>query len=36
VFLIESAGGGGWGNPRRRKREAIAADIENGFTTGRI
>ena len=35
VFHIESAGGGGWGNPRRRKPEARAADVENGFTTGR-
>jgi N-methylhydantoinase B len=36
VFLIESAGGGGWGNPLRRRREVRAADVENGFTTRRI
>ncbi len=36
VFLIESAGGGGWGNPRRRRREARVADVENGFTKGKI
>jgi N-methylhydantoinase B len=33
VFLIESGGGGGWGNPRRRTREARAVDLENGFVT---
>jgi N-methylhydantoinase B len=32
VFLIESAGGGGWGSPRRRRPEARAVDFENGFT----
>jgi N-methylhydantoinase B len=36
VFLIESAGGGGWGSPRRRSLQARAADVENGFTTERI
>jgi N-methylhydantoinase B len=36
VFLIESAGGGGWGNSGRRRREARAADFENGFTARRI
>ena len=33
VFLIESGGGGGWGDPRRRTKEARAADLENGFVT---
>ena len=33
VFLIESGGGGGWGDPRRRTREARTADLENGFVT---
>lgn len=33
VFFVESAGGGGYGDPRRRDREAIAADLENGFVT---
>jgi N-methylhydantoinase B len=35
VFLIESAGGGGWGEPRRRSPETRAADHENGFITRR-
>jgi N-methylhydantoinase B len=35
VFLIESGGGGGWGDPRRRAPEARAADLENGFVTRR-
>jgi N-methylhydantoinase B len=33
VFVIESAGGGGWGNPKRRTQQARDADIENGFVT---
>jgi N-methylhydantoinase B len=32
-FLIESAGGGGWGYPKLRTQQARAADIENGFVT---
>ncbi len=32
-FLIESAGGGGYGPPARRDRAARAADLENGFVT---
>jgi len=35
VFFIESAGGGGWGDPRRRTPEARAADLDNGFVTRR-
>ena len=35
VFLVESGGGGGWGDPRRRAPEARAADLENGFVTPR-
>jgi N-methylhydantoinase B len=31
VFLVESGGGGGWGDPRRRTRVEHAADRENGF-----
>lgn len=27
------AGGGGWGDPRRRPREAVRADIADGFVT---
>jgi N-methylhydantoinase B len=33
VFLVESGGGGGWGDPRRRTREAHEADIVNGFVS---
>jgi N-methylhydantoinase B len=35
VFVLESAGGGGWGEPRRRSSEARAADRENGFVSKR-
>jgi N-methylhydantoinase B len=35
VFLVESGGGGGWGDPRLRAPEARAADLENGFVTRR-
>jgi N-methylhydantoinase B len=33
VFLIESGGGGGWGDPKRRTSEAREADAENEFVT---
>jgi len=33
VIRHEQAGGGGWGEPRRRSRAAIAADIANGKVT---
>jgi len=29
-LLVETAGGGGYGAPRRRAREAVAADVANG------
>src|SRR2546425_793866 len=35
VFLIESGGGGGWGDPRRRSAEARAKDLENGLVDAR-
>ncbi len=35
VFLIDSAGGGGYGDPRQRDAAARAADARNGFVTGR-
>ena len=35
LFLVESAGGGGYGPPARRDRAARAADVENGFVTAR-
>jgi N-methylhydantoinase B len=28
--VIESAGGGGWGDPRTRVPESVAADVRNG------
>ncbi len=33
VLILESGGGGGWGNPANREPKAIAADLENGFVT---
>jgi N-methylhydantoinase B len=33
VFFVESAGGGGYGPPGRRRPEARAADRANGFVT---
>ena len=35
VFLVESGGGGGYGDPRQRTPEARAYDRENGFVTRR-
>jgi N-methylhydantoinase B len=35
VFLVESGGGGGYGDPRKRDAAARAADVENGVVTGR-
>jgi N-methylhydantoinase B len=35
VFLVESSGGGGYGDPRKRDPKAIAEDIENGVVTAR-
>ena len=34
-LVLESGGGGGWGDPARRDPAAIASDIENGFVTRR-
>ena len=31
VLVLESGGGGGWGDPTERHPDAIASDIENGF-----
>jgi N-methylhydantoinase B len=30
---LESPGGGGWGDPMQRPREAVARDIRLGFVT---
>jgi N-methylhydantoinase B len=29
-LVVETAGGGGWGNPAERDRERVAADLRNG------
>jgi N-methylhydantoinase B len=34
VFVVESGGGGGYGDPGERTAEARAYDLENGFVTG--
>jgi N-methylhydantoinase B len=34
VLVLESGGGGGWGEPTQRDPAAIAADRDNGFVTG--
>src|SRR5437016_1114031 len=33
VLVLESGGGGGWGDPALRDPDAIVGDIENGFVT---
>src|SRR5271163_2095485 len=33
VLILESGGGGGWGDPADRDPDAIANDLENGFVT---
>jgi N-methylhydantoinase B len=33
VFLVESSGGGGYGPPAKRTRQARARDRANGFVT---
>ena len=32
-FLLQSAGGGGYGDPRRRDRAALASDLAEGYVT---
>ena len=36
VLVLESGGGGGWGDPALRDPDAIASDIVNGFVTDEI
>jgi N-methylhydantoinase B len=33
ILSVQSAGGGGWGNPKKRDRDAVLADIKNGYIT---
>ena len=32
-FLLQSAGGGGYGDPRRRDADALARDVAEGYVT---
>jgi N-methylhydantoinase B len=32
-FLLQSAGGGGYGDPARREAAAVARDIAEGYVT---
>jgi len=32
-FLLQSAGGGGYGDPARRDAEAVARDLAEGYVT---
>ena len=32
-FLLQSAGGGGYGDPRRRDPAALARDVAEGYVT---
>jgi N-methylhydantoinase B len=36
VLILESGGGGGWGNPAERDSAAVADDVENRFITNEI
>jgi len=36
VLVLESGGGGGWGDPASRDPEAVARDIDNGFGTKNV
>jgi len=33
TFALRSSGGGGWGDPRRRAREQVLADLHDGYIT---
>ena len=33
-LVLESGGGGGWGDPAKPDPAAITGDVENGFVTG--
>jgi N-methylhydantoinase B len=35
-FLLQSAGGGGYGDPARRDAAAVAADIGEGYVTADV
>jgi N-methylhydantoinase B len=36
VLILESGGGGGWGNPAERDPASVASDIESGFITNEM
>ena len=33
VLILESGGGGGWGDPAERDPAGVASDIKNGFVS---
>jgi N-methylhydantoinase B len=33
LLFVDTAGGGGYGDPRERSRDLVLADIENGYIT---
>lgn len=33
ILSVQSAGGGGWGDPKKRARDAILTDLQNGYIT---
>jgi N-methylhydantoinase B len=33
ILTLVTPGGGGWGNPRKRDRQAVAADVEGGLVS---
>jgi N-methylhydantoinase B len=33
TFALRSSGGGGWGDPRRRDRERVRADVRDGYVS---
>src|SRR5690606_26684308 len=33
VAILETSGGGGWGDPRRRPTEAVLRDVREGFVS---
>jgi N-methylhydantoinase B len=35
VLVLESGGGGGWGDPAERRADAVSDDIDNGFVGAR-
>jgi N-methylhydantoinase B len=36
TLIIRTAGGGGYGDPKKRDAQRLAQDIENGYVTGDV